>query len=600
MEPAMGTGNFFGYMPKEIMDGAKLYGVELDTVTGRIASKLYPQANVQVKGFEETNFPNDYFDIVVSNVPFGGYGVYDSEYSRHKFLIHDYFIAKSIDKVKPGGIVAVVTSKGTLDKLNPTARKYMAERAELLGAIRLPNTAFRQTANTEAVTDILFFKKRAEKINDTSGIEWLGTGKTEDGFEVNNYFIRHPEMVLGTFAKETGLYGAEGLTVKPDGRSLGEAIAVAVKNLPQNVYENPDHAAADIAAIDDGAVFDVRPMCYAAVKGKLYMRVGDRLVLQEIPAFPKDACSRIEGMIGIRDELRRVLDMQTKGCTDEELKRAQSGLSARYDSFVRKYGFLNGQTNARLFREDGDAALLFACETLSEDKTRATKADVFTKRTIRPYAVPTHTGDTLEALQICRNERGGVDIAYIVELTGKNYDIVTDELGDAIFRDPVSVKEGDKYSGYVTAEEYLSGEVVEKLRIARHFSAKDKELLLVEKGKVLFEKTPQIIRYANEIGRMIDAPQPSFSATKNMILESVAVKFRSCREYRFPVYTDHVVKAFGNVDENDLMTVSFISDVVDAVLINNEGEVTIRFVNDTEVGIAEVKLCMSRHKQRKS
>lgn len=329
LEPAMGTGNFFGYMPKEIMDGAKLYGVELDTVTGRIASKLYPQANVRVKGFEETNFPNDYFDIVVSNVPFGGYGVYDSEYSRHKFLIHDYFIAKSIDKVKPGGIVAVVTSKGTLDKLNPTARKYMAERAELLGAIRLPNTAFRQTANTEAVTDILFFKKRAEKISDTGGIEWLGTGKTEDGFEVNNYFIRHPEMVLGTFAKETGLYGAEGLTVKPDGRPLGEAIAAAVENLPQNVYENPDHAAADVAAMDDGAVFNVRPMCYAAVKGKLYMRVGDRLVLQEIPAFPKDAYSRIEGMIGIRDELRRVLDMQTKGCTDEELKRAQSVLSAR-------------------------------------------------------------------------------------------------------------------------------------------------------------------------------------------------------------------------------------------------------------------------------
>lgn len=520
LEPAMGTGNFFGYMPKEIMDGAKLYGVELDTVTGRIASKLYPQANVQVKGFEETNFPNDYFDIVVSNVPFGGYGVYDSEYSRHKFLIHDYFIAKSIDKVKPGGIVAVVTSKGTLDKLNPTARKYMAERAELLGAIRLPNTAFRQTANTEAVTDILFFKKRAEKISDTSGIEWLGTGKTEDGFEVNNYFIRHPEMVLGTFAKETGLYGAEGLTVKPDGRPLGEAIAAAVKNLPQNVYENPDHAAADVAAMDDGAVFNVRPMCYAAVRGKLYMRVGDRLVLQEIPAFPKDAYSRLEGMIGIRDELRRVLDMQTKGCTDEELKRAQSGLSARYDSFVRKYGFLNGQTNARLFREDGDAALLFACETLSEDKTRATKADVFTKRTIRPYAVPTHTGDTLEALQICRNERGGVDIAYIEELTGKDYDTVTDELGDAIFRDPVSVKEGDKYSGYVTAEEYLSGKVVEKLRIARHFAAED---TAYARNVAALEKVQPEPLKADEISVRIGASWVDAEYYKEFLMEILGI-----------------------------------------------------------------------------
>ena len=520
LEPAMGTGNFFGYMPKEIMDGAKLYGVELDTVTGRIASKLYPQANVQVKGFEETNFPNDYFDIVVSNVPFGGYGVYDSEYSRHKFLIHDYFIAKSIDKVKPGGIVAVVTSKGTLDKLNPTARKYMAERAELLGAIRLPNTAFRQTANTEAVTDILFFKKRAEKISDTGGIEWLGTGKTEDGFEVNNYFIRHPEMVLGTFAKETGLYGAEGLTVKPDGRPLGEAIAAAVENLPQNVYENPDHAAADVAAMDDGAVFNVRPMCYAAVKGKLYMRVGDRLVLQEIPAFPKDAYSRLEGMIGIRDELRRVLDMQTKGCTDEELKRAQSVLSARYDSFVRKYGFLNGQTNARLFREDGDAALLFACETLSEDKTRATKADVFTKRTIRPYAVPTHTGDTLEALQICRNERGGVDIAYIEELTGKDYDTVTDELGDAIFRDPVSVKEGDKYSGYVTAEEYLSGKVVEKLRIARHFAAED---TAYARNVAALEKVQPEPLKADEISVRIGASWVDADYYKEFLMEILGI-----------------------------------------------------------------------------
>lgn len=327
-------------------------------------------------------------------------------------------------------------------------------------------------------------------------------------------------MVLGTFAKETGLYGAEGLTVKPDGRPLGEAIAAAVENLPQNVYENPDHAAADVAAMDDGAVFDVRPMCYAAVKGKLYMRVGDRLVLQEIPAFPKDAYNRIEGMIGIRDELRRVLDMQTKGCTDEELKRAQSVLSARYDSFVRKYGFLNGQTNARLFREDGDAALLFACETLSDDKTRATKADIFTKRTIRPYAVPTHTGDTLEALQICRNERGSVDIAYIEELTGKNYDTVTDELGDAIFRDPVSVKEGDKYSGYVTAEEYLSGKVVEKLRIARHFAAEDTSYA---RNVAALEKVQPEPLKADEISVRIGASWVDAEYYKEFLMEILGI-----------------------------------------------------------------------------
>lgn len=475
LEPAMGTGNFFGYMPQEISDGAKLYGVELDEVTGKIAAKLYPQAKVQIKGFEETSFPQDYFDIVVGNVPFGGYGVYDSEYSRQKFIIHDYFIAKSIDRVKPNGIVAVVTSKGTLDKLNPVARKYMAERAELLGAIRLPNNAFKQTANTEAVTDILFFQKREERISDTSDIEWLGTGKTEDGFEVNNYFIRHPEMVLGTFSKETGLYGAEGLTVKPDGRDLGEAIAAAIETLPQNIYENPKHSPADAEERESVDVFDVRPMCYIAMNGKVYMRVGEELVKQELPSTPKDAYERIAGMIALRDELRCVLDMQTKCCTDEELRRAQWKLNADYDRFVRKYGYINGQTNTRLFREDGDAALLFACEVLSEDKTKATKADVFTKRTIRPYSAPAHTSDTLEALQICRNERGGVDIAYIEELTGKDYETVISELGDAVYRDPVSVKAEDKYSGYQTAEEYLSGKVVEKLRIARAYAGKDSQ-----------------------------------------------------------------------------------------------------------------------------
>ena len=228
LEPAMGTGNFFGFMPKEIANGSRLYGVELDNLTGRIAAKLYPQANVQIKGFEDTTFPNDKFDIVVGNVPFGGYGVADSDYNRYNFKVHDYFLAKSVDKVKPGGIVAIITSKGTMDKLNPSARKYVAERAELLGAIRLPNNAFKQTAGTEAVADILFFRKRAEKITDLSREEWLGTGKTEEGYEINNYFISHPQMILGTLAEEHGLYGGIDTTVKPDGRELKTALAEAI------------------------------------------------------------------------------------------------------------------------------------------------------------------------------------------------------------------------------------------------------------------------------------------------------------------------------------------------------------------------------------
>lgn len=473
LEPSMGTGNFFGFMPQTIADGSRLYGVELDNLTGRIAAKLYPQANVQIKGFEDTSFPDDKFDIVVGNVPFGGYGVADSAYNRYNFKVHDYFLAKSIDKVKPGGIVAIVTSKGTMEKLNRSARKYVAERAKLLGAIRLPNTAFKQTAGTEAVADILFFRKRTEKINaDAENIEWLGTGKTEEGYEINNYFIKHPEMVLGTLAEETGLYGGKDVTVKPDGRELSVALNEAVKNLPQGFYlpiENKPIA--DEKEVD----YNVKPMCYKADSGRLYMRVGDEMVEQRIPAFPKDAYQRLQGMIALREELHRILDVQIKGCSDEVLAEEQKRLNAMYDTFVKKYGELNGQTNTRLFKDDGDAALLFACEDIDKETKKASKAEIFYKRTIRPYIVPTNTDDPFEALQISKNERGGVDIAYIEELTGKDYDTVLFELGDAVFRNPKRVKPDEKYSGFETAEEYLSGRVVDKLGEAEYYAEQNPE-----------------------------------------------------------------------------------------------------------------------------
>ena len=474
LEPSMGTGNFFGFMPKEIADGSRLYGVELDNLTGRIAAKLYPQANVQIKGFEDTSFPDDKFDIVVGNVPFGGYGVADSAYNRYNFKVHDYFLAKSIDKVKPNGIVAIVTSKGTMDKLNPSARKYVAERAELLGAIRLPNTAFKQTAGTEAVADILFFRKRTEKINaDAENIEWLGTGKTEEGYEINNYFIKHPEMVLGTLAEETGLYGGKDVTVKPDGRELSEALGEAVKNLPQGFYAVPETSPTEESAIE--VDYNVKPMCYKADSGRLYMRVGDEMVEQRIPAFPKDAYQRLQGMIALREELHRILDIQIKGCSDEVLAEEQERLNEMYDTFVKKYGELNGQTNARLFKDDGDAALLFACEDIDKETKKASKAEIFYKRTIRPYIVPTNTDDPFEALQISKNERGRVDIAYIEELTGKDYDSVLFELGDSVFRNPKKVTPDDKYSGFETAEEYLSGRVVDKLGEAEYYAESNPE-----------------------------------------------------------------------------------------------------------------------------
>ena len=483
LEPAMGTGNFFGFMPQEIASGAKLYGVELDRVTGKIATKLYPQAKIQIKGFEETAFQDNSFDLMVTNVPFGGYTVFDPDYNKYNFYIHDYFIAKGIDKIKPNGLMAVITSKGTMDKQNPSIRKYIADRAELVGAVRLPNTAFKQTANTEVVTDILFFRKREERINATiENTEWLAMGKTEEGYEINNYYIAHPEMVLGTLAKETGLYGAEDITVKPDGRDLSEAINAAISRLPQDFYVNPEPTEEAESKEEVEVDYDVKPMNLKAVNGKLYMRVGDSMVEQPVPSFPKDAYQRIVEMIAIRKQLRKVLDLQVEGCSDDVLTREQWQLGARYDMFVKRFGYINSKNNLRLFKPDGDSALLFACENVSEDEATVTKADVFTKRTIRPYTAVTSTDDCFEALQISKNERGSVDISYIEELTKKDYDTVLAELGNAVFRNPVAVNPEDKYSGFETAEEYLSGRVVDKLQTAERMKQSSPNLIDYDKN----------------------------------------------------------------------------------------------------------------------
>ena len=500
LEPAMGTGNFFGFMPQEIADGAKLYGVELDRITGKIATKLYPQAKIQIKGFEETAFQDNSFDLMVTNVPFGGYTVFDPDYNKYNFYIHDYFIAKGIDKIKPNGLMAVITSKGTMDKQNPSIRKYIADRAELVGAVRLPNTAFKQTANTEVVTDILFFRKREEKIN--AAIEntvWLATGKTADGYEINNYYISHPEMVLGTLAKETGLYGAEDITVKPDGRDLSEAINAAIGRLPQGFYVNPERAEETETHDELEVDYDVKPMNLTAVNGKIYMRVGDSMIEQPVPPFPKDAYQRIAEMIEIRKQLRKVLDLQVEGCSDEVLLKEQRQLGTKYDGFVKRFGYINSKNNLRLFKPDGDSALLFACENVSDDEETVTKADVFTKRTIRPYTAVTSTDDCFEALQISKNERGSVDISYIEELTKKDYDTVIKELGNAVFRNPVAVNPEDKYSGFETAEEYLSGRVTDKLQTAERMKQSSPDLIDYDKNiSALKEVQPAPVK-ASEI-----------------------------------------------------------------------------------------------------
>ena len=500
LEPATGTGNFFGFMPKEIADGVKLYGVELDRVTGKIATKLYPQAKIQIKGFEETAFQDNSFDLMVTNVPFGGYTVFDSDYNKYNFYIHDYFLAKGIDKVKPNGLMAVITSKGTMDKQNPSIRKYIADRAELVGAIRLPNTAFKQTANTEVVTDILFFRKREEKINATiENTEWLATGKTEEGYEINNYYIAHPEMVLGTLVKETGLYGAEDITVKPDGRDLSEAINSAISRLPQGFYVNPERAEEAETHEEVEVDYDVKPMNLTAVNGKIYMRMGDSMVEQPVPPFPKDAYQRIAEMIEIRKQLRKVLDLQVEGCSDEVLLKEQRQLGAKYDGFVKRFGYINSKNNLRLFKPDGDSALLFACENVSDDEETVTKADVFTKRTIRPYTAVTSTDDCFEALQISKNERGSVDISYIEELTKKDYDTVIKELGNAVFRNPAAVNSEDKYSGFETAEEYLSGRVADKLQTAERMKLNSPDIIDYDKNIAALKEVQPAPVKASEI-----------------------------------------------------------------------------------------------------
>lgn len=500
LEPATGTGNFFGFMPKEIADGAKLYGVELDKITGKIATKLYPQAKIQIKGFEETAFQDNSFDLMVTNVPFGGYTVFDPDYNKYNFYIHDYFLAKGIDKVKPNGLMAVITSKGTMDKQNPSIRKYLADRAELMGAIRLPNTAFKQTANTEVVTDILFFRKREEKINAAiENTEWLATGKTADGYEINNYYISHPEMILGTLVKETGLYGAEDITVKPDGRELSEAINAAIGRLPQGFYVNPERAEETETHEEIEVDYDVKPMNLTAINGKIYMRMGDSMVEQPVPPFPKDAYQRIAEMIEIRKQLRKVLDLQVEGCSDEVLLKEQRQLGTKYDSFVKRFGYINSKNNLRLFKPDGDSALLFACENVSDDEETVTKADVFTKRTIRPYTAVTSTDDCFEALQISKNERGSVDISYIEELTKKDYDTVLTELGNAVFRNPVAVNPEDKYSGFETAEEYLSGRVVDKLQTAERMKQSSPDIIDYDKNIAALKEVQPAPVKASEI-----------------------------------------------------------------------------------------------------
>ena len=463
LEPSMGIGNFFGMLPERMQD-SRLYGVELDSLTGRIAKQLYPKAKIQISGFEKTNYPNDFFDVVVGNVPFGQYKVADKPYDKHNFLIHDYFVAKSLDKVRPGGIVAVVTSKGTMDKKSPAVRKYLAQRAELLGAVRLPNTAFKQNAGTEVTSDILFFKKR-DRVVDLEP-DWVHLGENEDGIAMNQYFIDHPEMVAGKMELVSGPYGMEATCSPIEGKSLEEQLKEAMSHI-QGEIENSglDELEDDTEKTTILADPSVKNFSYAVVDGEVYYRENSVMKpVEMVGTMPE----RIKGMVSLRDTVNDLIAYQLEEYGDTAIREKQAELSAQYDEFTKKFGLINSQTNKRAFNQDSSYCLLCSLEVLNEDGTLKRKADMFTKRTIKRQETVTSVDTPSEALAVSMSEKACVDIKYMETLLGgsEHYERIVSELSGVIFKNPLSDPD-DPYAGWENSDEYLSGNVREKLSIAR-------------------------------------------------------------------------------------------------------------------------------------
>ena len=469
-EPSCGIGNFFGLVPESMKD-SHLYGVELDPLTGRIAQQLYQQSSITVQGFENTELPDSFFDLAIGNVPFGGYSLHDKRYDKHHFLIHDYFFAKTLDKVRPGGIVAFITSKGTLDKQNPSVRKYIAERAELIGAIRLPNNAFLANAGTQVTTDILFLQKR-EKLVDVSlpepnaGLEWLHLGQTEDGVPVNQYFLDYPEMLLGKMAFDRSMYGNEKeTTCKPlEGESLSDLLENAVRNLhaqytPYEIEEREGEEEDRSIPADP----TVKNFSYTIADGQVYYRENSRMFPVEVSVTAEN---RIRGMFALRDCARSLIEVQMGNGSEEAVQTGQRELNRLYDSFTAQYGLLNSRANTTVFSADSSFPLLCSLEILDEQGNLKRKADLFTKRTIQPYRVVTHVDTASEALAVSIGEKARVDLEYMGSLTGKTQEQLAEELRGVIFPVPGEVEINGK-PHYATADEYLSGNVREKLRQAR-------------------------------------------------------------------------------------------------------------------------------------
>ena len=528
LEPSMGVGNFFGMLPDSMAD-SRLYGVELDSITGRIAKMLYPQADITVAGFETTD-RRDFYDLAVGNVPFGQYRVNDKAYNKLGFSIHNYFFAKAIDQVRPGGVVAFVTSRYTMDSKDSTARKHMAERADLLGAIRLPNNAFRANAGTDVVSDIIFLQKRDRPADIEP--DWVQLGKTEDGFAINQYFVDHPEMVLGELTTENTQYGREELTVAPlEGANLADQLAEAVQHI-EGQYTAAEVDAPDIAEEEAtrrtlSADPDVKNFSYTVVDGEVFYRENSVMTQVELSDAAK---GRVTGMVELRQIVNDLIDQQLNDYPDEDIKATQERLNAAYDAFTAKYGLLNDRRNGRLFEQDSSYYLLCSLENLDEQGQLKSKAAMFTKRTIRPERTVTSVDTPSEALAVSIGEHGKVDLPYMAELLGTpgDYGRITTELSGVIFKDPAA-DPTDPEAGWQMADEYLSGDVRAKLRMAQFAAETNPEFAV---NVTALEKAQPRELEASEIDVRLGATWLSPDIIQKFMTET----------FQIPYYLRHAVK----------------------------------------------------------
>ena len=528
LEPSMGVGNFFGMLPDTMQD-SRLYGVELDSITGRIAKKLYPQADITVAGFETTD-RRDFYDLAVGNVPFGNYKVADKAYNKFGFSIHNYFFAKAIDQVRPGGVVAFVTSRYTMDSKDSTARKHMAERADLLGAIRLPNNAFRANAGTDVVSDIIFLQKRDRPIDHEP--DWVQLGKTEDGFAINQYFADHPEMVLGVLSTESTQYGREELTVAPlEGISLADQLAEAVQHIEGQYtaaeVDTPDIAEEEAARRTLPADPEVKNFSYTVVDGEVFYRENSVMTQVELSDTAK---GRVTSMVELRQIVNDLIDQQLNDYPDEDIKATQEHLNAAYDAFTAKYGLLNDRKNGRLFEQDSSYYLLCSLENLDEQGQLKSKAAMFTKRTIRPERNVTSVDTPSEALAVSIGEHGKVDLPYMAELLGTpgEYGRITTELSGVIFKDPAA-DPTDPEAGWQMADEYLSGDVRAKLRMAQFAAETNPEFVV--NVDALTKAQPRELE-ASEIDVRLGATWLSPDIIQKFMTET----------FQIPYYLRHAVK----------------------------------------------------------